>query len=139
MRPSSRIRTRQCGAGAGRLLAGTLLALASGACSDPLGHASSEGVTVTATGDAVVIDNDRPAKIVHFVVDAALAARIDWVPCVAEDCPGIMPGESLSILTDDIYGSGESDQVIVYWWHVHTTHTGEAYAGEIRAVRVKYS
>jgi hypothetical protein len=116
-----------------------LLALASGACSDPLGHASSEGVTVWALSEVVVIENDRSAKIVHFVVDAATAALIDWIPCVAEDCPGIMPGESLIIPADDIVGFGESDQVIVYWWHVYKALTGELYRGETRAVIVKYS
>jgi hypothetical protein len=50
-----------------------------------------------------------------------------------------MPGESLSISTDDIFGFGESDQVIVYWWHVYRTLTGELYRGEIRAVCVTYS
>ena len=83
--------------------------------------------------------NDRSAKIVHFVVDAATAALIDWIPCVAEDCPGIMPGESLIIPADDIVGFGESDQVIVYWWHVYKAPTGEPYRGETRAVIVKYS
>ena len=115
------------------------LSLASGACSDPMGYESSEGVSVTASSEVVVIENDRPAKIVHFVVDAATAALIDWIPCVAEDCPGIMPGERLRIPTDDIVGFGESDQVIVYWWHVYIASTGEAYGGEIRAVIVKYS
>lgn len=41
--------------------------------------------------------------------------------------------------TDDIVGSGESDQVIVYWWHVYKTPTGELYPSEMRAVRVRYS
>jgi hypothetical protein len=50
-----------------------------------------------------------------------------------------MPGERLSIPTDDIVGFGESDQVIVYWWHVYKTPTGELYPSEMRAVRVKYS
>lgn len=139
MRLSSRLRTGRFGAGAGRLLACTLLALASGACSDLLGNASSGDVTVTASSEVVVIENDRPAKIVHFVVDAAMAALINWAPCVAEDCPGIMPGESLSLPTDDIFGFGESDQVIVYWWHVYRTPTGELYRSEIRAVCVTYS
>lgn len=122
-----------------RVLACNLLALASVACSDVLGNASPGDVTVTASTESVVIENGRSAKIVHMVVDAAMAARINWAPCVAEDCPGIMPGESLSISTDEIFGFGESDQVIVYWWHVYTTLTGEVYRGEIRAVCVTYS
>ena len=138
MRLSSRIRTRRYGAGAGRLLACTMLVLAAGACSDPVGYESSEGVTVTASSEAVVIENDRSAKIVHFVVDAATAALISWLPCVAEDCTGIMPGERLIIPADDISGFGESDHVIVNWWHVYKTPTGELYRSEIRAVIVKY-
>jgi hypothetical protein len=108
------------------------------ACSDPVAVVTSENVTVGATGISVVIKNDRSANIVYMVMDAGFAARANWVPCVHADCPNVPSGDSERVPAGEIGGWRESDEVIVYWWHVHQAASGEYFRDSIRALRVRY-
>jgi hypothetical protein len=108
------------------------------ACSSPFDIASNDGVTVVSSGSSVVLHNGGPAPIGYAFWDAATAARTTWAPCAAADCPVVAPGESAERPTADIVGSGESDQVIAYWWHIIREPSGDYRIDSVRSALVNY-
>lgn len=113
------------------------------ACSEPadtaaarVNVATSQNVTAATEDSVVVIQNDRSGEIGYNVLGAALATRIEWAPCVGADCPVIAPHESRRVPASQIGGWSESDEVIVYWWHVRENADGELYADAVRLIRL---
>ncbi|HEX7091049.1 MAG TPA: hypothetical protein VF192_12985 [Longimicrobiales bacterium] len=98
----------------------------------------SEGVVFTAEPDHVVILNQRPEPIVYKVMDARFAALALWAPCARLDCPMIQPGETKRISKRDITGTGESDEVILFWWHLVRISDNKFRPDSLRAIRIPY-
>jgi hypothetical protein len=112
-------------------LAVTLL----GACAEPAGLSRSDSVGLRVTTGGVEIENQRSATIHYFLTDRATAARILWGACKdPTDCPAVPSGVRLSVSRDQIYGWGESDEVILYWWHLVPRGDGRFRVDSIRHV-----
>lgn len=116
----------------------TVLALAIPGCSNPANVVTEEAVTVGVEQRSVLIRNDRSAKIVFMVLDGAFAARVNWVACADPACEGVPPGDSRRIPLNQIGGHGESNYLIVHWWHVVHGSDGTLQPDSIRGLGLKY-
>lgn len=124
--------------GSCRRVLATAVALATLGCADPVVVARSDGVEARVRQEAVDVTNRRSSPIVVFLMDAATAARANWIACAQPDCPKIPPDESRTFPANEIGGWGESDQLIVFWWHVVPAASGGFEPDSIRGLVVRY-
>lgn len=114
-----------------------ILAMFGTACSDPAG-VSSDGVRAEVTSTSVVITNSREAPISYIVLDRATAARTLWEPCAWVGCPLVDSGDRVSLPLAEFLAHRESNELIVYWWHIVPSSNGDYRADSIRNLVVTY-
>jgi hypothetical protein len=118
-----------------RTLAIALLAALVSACSDTTGVVR-DGVGVTMDGTGLRIHNARDEKIYIFALEANTAAVSLWGPCSnPTTCEAIEPGATEQLPRERIGGWGNSDTVILWWWHLVPATQGSFKPDSIRAIQ----
>jgi hypothetical protein len=105
------------------------------ACADPTGYKGSENVVLRVMNTGVEIQNDRTRPIHYFLTERSTAARILWGPCDdPRDCTTVAAGARVGVSGHDIIGWGESEEVILYWWHLIPRGDGKFRVDSVRHV-----
>lgn len=103
---------------------GVLVAVA---CNTPFGLRESNGVSVSAGNQQVIVTNKSSSPIFTFVIGRQIEARTDWIPCVDEvRCAPIQVGESRVYPYKTIMRESGEKEVVVRWWHVVRDEAGLA-------------
>jgi hypothetical protein len=115
----------------------TLLVITLAACSDVLSVSSSEGVTARNFWQGLLITNETEDSIGYTTMDAGIAARALWEPCIGPECVWLHVGEAEWVPAEEIHGWKESETLILYWWHARL-EDGEFQPDSVRAIQVGY-
>lgn len=115
----------------------TLLFVALAACFDALGVSSAEGVTARTFSQGLLITNETGDSIGYNAMDAGIAARALWVPCIGPECASIPSGEVEWVPAKEIPGWEETETLGLYWWHARL-EDGELRPDSVRAIQVEY-
>ena len=107
-------------------------------CSESSITSSLDGLTANVQStNGIEIHNRRSRPVYYIVMDSRAAASSLWVPCVEPArCKSVASGQTVRVPASEITGWGESDTVIVYWWHLVSTSNGVFKADEIRSYEV---
>jgi hypothetical protein len=115
-----------------------VLACAIAACSEPTSVARSERVRVALERWYLTIENRRDATIYFFAIDRGEAALIDWLACTdPPHCRAVRVRSTRIVPHDSIYGWKGKGEVLVYWWELEPTGTGNFRPDSIRAFVVR--
>lgn len=107
-------------------------------CSDPAG-VGRDGIELQLDASGVTIYNGRRDTIYIIASERQIAARIDWLLCtVPAECTNrVAPGAMRRLEEVSIPGWGESNEVIVWWWHLVPASGGGFRPDSVRAVVVR--
>lgn len=115
----------------------TLLFVTLAACSDVLGVSSPEGVTARTFSTGLLITNETGDSIGYNAMDAGVAARALWVPCMGLECAWIPSGEAEWVPAEEIPGWKETETLGLSWWHARLEE-GEFQPDSVRGIQVGY-
>jgi hypothetical protein len=113
------------------------LLLNAAACSPT--DVEQDDIRVESESDGLSIRNERSSRIYYFAIDRHTAAvtLMLWAPCIdPETCDRVDPRRSRMVPSADVFGWGNSDEVIVYWWHLVPAGGGRYRPDEIRSIIV---
>jgi len=88
------------------------------ACSEATIY-ESDNISIQSVKNGILIENKTSQTIYWTAFEREILAVIDWVPCIdPEQCDGVLPGKSQTILFEKIPGYSTGKEVVVYWWNL---------------------
>jgi hypothetical protein len=73
----------------------------------------------------ILLANRDSEPLYYAVYDAAVAAVIEWSPCIVpSDCNEKIPPNATRVVAP---ARSESDTVLVFWWRLVPAHGGRHY------------
>jgi hypothetical protein len=114
-----------------------LAAMLMAGCSDPAG-VRQDGVEVQIDETGLTIHNGRSDSIYIFASEGKTATVILWAPCSDPPrCEGIGAGTTRQVDKERVAGWGQSNEVILWWWHLVPASEGGFRPDSVRAMRLR--
>jgi hypothetical protein len=76
-----------------------------------------DGLNISAVMEQLEIENTTDEAVYTFVMEERDMPLVDWMPCIADDCGRIPPGDTRT-LTYEALGTEPGQRVRIYYWRV---------------------